>query len=357
MTVGLRARLYGGVTLDAGADIRLHGNSVAYAPPLPSYDIVAGASYALDVDSFRRPVVVTRVVEKAVAPPAPLEGRIAGVAKDKDGKGIGRAVVTVAGVPHGGVVTDADGSFETPALPPGPIIVEVSAHDFEPEKVTVAVTAGKTASVAVALTAKARTGNVRGKTTDAQGHAVEATLRFSGAQAYETRSDSGGLYSAALIPGPYRVVAEAPGLPSKESQLDVVADHDRQIDMTLRPLNPDLTVKDDEIVLRVPIAFKAGAPKIAPGQQAELDGVVALLEDRPDIRVLRIEAHWDATAGAKAKPMTDAQAAAVKAYLVGKGIPDARLETLGAGAERPLMPNITPAYRARNRRIELHIVR
>ena len=85
--------------------------------------------------------------------------------------------------------------------------------------------------------------------------------------------------------------------------------------------------------------------------------MVAVLEDRPEIRVLRVEAHWDPSAGPKAKEMTDAQAAAVKDYLVKKGIADARIEAVGMGADQPLVPNVTPVYKAKNRRLELHMIR
>jgi len=356
MTVGLRARVYRGLTLDAGADVRLQTNGLAYQPPMAPVTFLFGAAFPLDVDAFTRPVVVTKVVERKVVAP-PTEGRIAGVAKDKAGKGIARAVVTVAGRPHAGVVTDADGSFEIAALAPGPAKVEVSAPDFENEKVTTVVTAGQVAEVAVALTARARTGSVRGKTVDASGRAVEATLKFSGAQALETRTDGSGLYQAALLPGPYKVVAEAPGLPTKESTFEVVADSNRQVDLTLRPISPDLAVSETDIVLRDPIRFKAGAPKLTPAWQGELDAIVAVLEDRPDIRILRVEAHWDPSAGAKAKEITDAQAAAVKDYLVKKGVPETRIEAVGMSADQPLVPNVTPEYKVKNRRVELHIIR
>ena len=357
MTVGLRAQIYRGATLDVGADFRVRSNGLAYEPPLPPYAVLFGASYPLDVDAFTRPVVVTKVVDHTLPPPPPTEGRIAGVAKDKDGKGIPHAIVAIAGRPHGGVVTDADGSFEIPAVAPGPATLEVNAPDFSGEKVTTAVTAGHLTEVSVALTPKAHTGLVRGKTTDAQGHAVEATLKFSGAQTLETRTDGGGLYQAALLPGPYKVVAEAPGLPSKESQFEVVADSNRQIDLMLRPVSPDLTLTADEIVLRAPIKFKSGTPQLTPEWQAELDGVAAVLEDRPEIRTLRIEAHWDPSAGAKAKDMTQAQANAVRDYLIKKGIVDTRLEAVGMGSDQPLVPNVTPAYKVKNRRLELHAVR
>jgi outer membrane protein OmpA-like peptidoglycan-associated protein len=357
LTFGLRARIYKGATLDAGTDVRLQSNGAAYGPPLPPYDVVFGASYPLDVDAFTRPVVVTRTVEKLIPPPLPTEGRLAGVAKDKDGKAIAGAVVTVAGRAHGAVVTDADGSFETPELPPGPAHLEISAADFEPEKVTAAVVAGLRTDVAVSLTAKVKTGVVRGKVSDAQGHGVEATLKFNGAQAFEARSDASGFYSASLVAGPYQVKADALGLPTKEGQLDLAPGESRQMDLMLRPLSPDLTLGPEEIVLSVPIKFRAGAPKLLPRWQQELDGVALALEDHPEIRALRIEAHWDSGAADKVKALTEAQAAAVKDYLVKKGVAVSRLEAVGMGADQPLVPNVSSVYKAKNRRIELHTVK
>ncbi len=88
LTFGLRAQVYRGATLDVGADVRLRSTGLAYEPPLPPYAVIFGASYPLDVDAFSKPVIVTQVIEKKVEAP-PTEGRIAGVAKDKSGKGIG----------------------------------------------------------------------------------------------------------------------------------------------------------------------------------------------------------------------------------------------------------------------------
>jgi outer membrane protein OmpA-like peptidoglycan-associated protein len=358
LTFGLRAGIYKGATVDAGADVRLQSNGPAYGAPLPPYDVVFGLSYPLDVDAFTRPVVVTRTVEKLVQPPPPTEGRVAGVAKDKDGKAIAGAVVTVAGRAHGAVVTDADGTFETPALPPGPARLEISAADFEPEKVTAAVVAGQRADVTVSLTAKVKTGVVRGKISDGQGRGIEATLKFNGAQAFEARSDSSGFYSAALVAGPYQVKADALGLPTKEGQLELAPGESHQLDLTLRPLSPDLTLVADELVLRTPIRFRAGTPpRLQPQWQAELDGVAMALEDHPEFRTLRIEAHWDSGAGDKVKALTESQAAAVQEYLVKKGVAVSRLRAVGMGGDQPLVPNVSAVYKAKNRRVELHIER
>src|SRR5581483_8052286 len=172
---------------------------------------------------------------------------------------------------------------------------------------------------------------------------------------FEAKSDSSGGFSAALPAGPYKVTAEAPGFPTKEATLDVVAAQDKQLDFVLknRTPNPDVSFGPKGITLKKPIKFKSGPPALDPKWQSELDGVADVLEDHRDVKTLRIEAHWDTSAGAGAKDLTQKQADLIKEYLVKKGIPEGRIEAAGMGADKPLVPNLGPANKAKNRRVEL----
>jgi outer membrane protein OmpA-like peptidoglycan-associated protein len=357
LTFGLRARIYRGVTLDAGTDVRLRSVGFQYGPPIPTYDVLFGLNYGLDIDAFRRPVVVTKTVEKTIPAPVPEEGRIAGVVKDaKDGKPIAGAIVAIKDRPRSRVATDPDGSFVTGPLPPGPAELEVSAPNYDGDKARAVVAVGpRPVELAVALNAKVQTGNVRGRVLDAQGHGVDATIRFAGAEAFETKADTSGSFSASLPVGPYKVTAEAVGVGKKDAPLDIATGQDRQLDIVIRPPNPDVAVDGDAITLKQPIKFKsADSTKLEPKVQGELDGVAELLSDHPEIRTLRIEAHWDASAGTKGKEITNKQAGLVKDYLVKKGVPEGRVEAVGMGSDKPLVPNIGPANKAKNRRVELH---
>jgi outer membrane protein OmpA-like peptidoglycan-associated protein len=85
--------------------------------------------------------------------------------------------------------------------------------------------------------------------------------------------------------------------------------------------------------------------------------VADILDEHTDIKSLRVEAHWDTSAGPGAKDVTQKQADLIKQYLVKKGVADGRVEAVGVGADKPLVPNISPTNKAKNRRVELHVVR
>jgi outer membrane protein OmpA-like peptidoglycan-associated protein len=220
--------------------------------------------------------------------------------------------------------------------------------------------AGSSSTVEVALVAKVVNGNVRGKVSDRGGKGLAATIRFHGPQTFEAQADPNGAFSAVLPAGPYRVAVESTGYPAKELPLEVTAGQDRQFDVTLRPANPDVTLTPQAIVLRVPIKFRAGAPKLTPAIKAELEAVADILADHPEIKTLKIEAHWSGAArgkaGEAAKNLTEKQATVIKEFLVSKGAPADRIETVGAGGAAPLVPNLGPANQAKNRRVELVVV-
>jgi outer membrane protein OmpA-like peptidoglycan-associated protein len=358
MTLGLRARVFHRVTLDAGVDIALRSVGYQYGPPLPPYDVIFGLNYPFDTAAAGRPIVVERTIEKA---PAPSMGTVVGTVKNKtDGKPIAEAVVSFAGQPRARVATDPDGSFQSMPLPPGTADITVAAAGFEPATGKASIAAGSASTVQVALTPKVVNGNVRGKVSDRAGKPMAATIRFSGPKTFEAQADAGGAFSAVLPSGPYRVSIEATGYPRKEVPLDVGAGRDQQLDVTLRPANADVTLTPQAIVLRVPIKFKSGAPKLAPAIKTELDGVADVLVDHPEIKTLRIEAHWSGPAKGKGsdtvKKLTEKQATAIKDYLVSKGAPADRIEAVGSGGEVPLVPNLGPANQAKNRRVELVVV-
>ncbi|TLY66243.1 MAG: OmpA family protein [Gammaproteobacteria bacterium] len=72
---------------------------------------------------------------------------------------------------------------------------------------------------------------------------------------------------------------------------------------------------------------------------------------------LRIEGHTDPVGrSAFNRRLSQARAAAVRDALIARGVPAERLRARGFAARRPIADNTTESGRARNRRIEFHVV-
>lgn len=101
------------------------------------------------------------------------------------------------------------------------------------------------------------------------------------------------------------------------------------------------------------ILFDTGSDRIRPESTPTLEEIADMLTAHADLRIT-IEGHTDNVGNAEAnKSLSARRAAAVKTYLVGKGIDAARLETAGLGDTKPSAPNSTPEGRQQNRRVEL----
>jgi OmpA-OmpF porin, OOP family len=101
------------------------------------------------------------------------------------------------------------------------------------------------------------------------------------------------------------------------------------------------------------ITFATGQAAITPQSDQVLNDLLAVLVANADWR-LRIEGHTD-NVGDKAANMklSNARAAAVGAWLTGKGIDASRLSIAGLGDTQPVGDNATEEGRARNRRVVL----
>jgi len=100
------------------------------------------------------------------------------------------------------------------------------------------------------------------------------------------------------------------------------------------------------------ILFDTGKDVIKPESLPTLKGILSLLEKDPALK-FSIEGHTDNQGGKGVnQPLSERRAAAVKAWLEGKGIAADRLQSKGWGDTKPLDKNDTPEGRANNRRVE-----
>jgi outer membrane protein OmpA-like peptidoglycan-associated protein len=142
--------------------------------------------------------------------------------------------------------------------------------------------------------------------------------------------------------------------PNQPEDVDGDQDQDGCPDVVLYQ---NIVVTETTIELKQTIFFATGSDRILPQSFGLLDEIVDVLAKRADMR-LRIEGHTD-TKGAYAmnKALSQKRADSVKRYLISKGVDKKRLTAEGFGPDVPIDDNGTEAGRARNRRVEFHIVK
>lgn len=103
------------------------------------------------------------------------------------------------------------------------------------------------------------------------------------------------------------------------------------------------------------VLFSSGRSDLKPGATANLDRLVTFLGQAPD-RSVRIEGHTD-NVGSESLNQTLSQkrAESVAAYLMTRGVANARVTAVGQGYTSPVADNSSPAGRQANRRVEIII--
>jgi outer membrane protein OmpA-like peptidoglycan-associated protein len=336
-----------------GLDIALHSPGYAYAPSLAPWNLLFGLGYPFSL----LPRVVTREVpvEKVETQP---KGLVVGRVVNAVGTPIEGAVVGVAGRPYSRVVTDTDGTFQSVPLAPGPVELVIVANGFDTVSSKLDVIAGQAANVAFALSPHVPAARAVGHIGDSSGKGVVATLKLAGPQIAEGKSDESGAFALPVVPGQYVLRIDADQYLSKLVPLTVAEGQENAVKVTLRlrPALAGVTFKDGKLKLRQPVAFVAGGARPSAELAADslqlLDEVVDVLVNHPEIRQVRVEAHWSSgLPAAKAQELTDAQAKAVAQYLVEQGLGPERVASEGMGAKKPLVPNLGKG-KLKNRRIE-----
>ncbi|MBC7737204.1 MAG: OmpA family protein, partial [Candidatus Saccharibacteria bacterium] len=100
------------------------------------------------------------------------------------------------------------------------------------------------------------------------------------------------------------------------------------------------------------ITFRSASATLNVAGSAILNQIVDIISRCPDIRV-EIGGHTDDDGSDAANMrLSERRAAAVKTWLVSKGIAPDRLVSQGYGEANPLVPNDSSQNMARNRRIE-----
>ncbi len=362
LTFGLRVRPVAGLILDAALDVGLQSPGFQYGPPQPAWNLLLGAAYAYD-GGARKTKSVTKTITREIARGV-AEGKIRGIIRDaKTKKPVGGAGVRYINRLATAQLTADDGTFLSYGFTPGPVTLEVSRDDYEPVKLDVQVVAHGETPLEVLLTPKPpAAGQVRVRVSDPAGGPIGmASVHLSSAtgKSLDGDNEGAGTFSAKPTAGDWTVDITADGFLGKQRQVVVAPGQVQSLEITLskKPTVSHVQLTANEIAIKGTIHFGTTNADILPDGQQLLDEVGDVLVKNGQIRKLRIEGHTD-NRGVPEKnlQLSQARAAAVLAYLVKQGIDAARLESQGFGASQPLVPNLTPGNRAKNRRVTFRIL-
>ncbi|MBO5017868.1 MAG: OmpA family protein [Alistipes sp.] len=100
------------------------------------------------------------------------------------------------------------------------------------------------------------------------------------------------------------------------------------------------------------ITFDVGKATIKPESMGEINRIVQLMNENPDLK-FSVEGHTDSTGNAASnQTLSEQRSQAIVAKLVELGIAKDRLTAVGKGQNSPIADNSTDEGRAKNRRVE-----
>ncbi len=123
-------------------------------------------------------------------------------------------------------------------------------------------------------------------------------------------------------------------------------------------LNTAITpIKEGASLTLTNITFETNSAEIKQSSYSELDRVIELMRQNPAL-IIEIAAHTDDVGTAKYNlKLSQLRAESVVTYLKSNGIVNERFEARGYGKTKPLTPNQNKESRARNRRVELVVLK
>ncbi len=195
---------------------------------------------------------------------------------------------------------------------------------------------------------------VRGVVRDAKSlSAVPATITVEGGNSQQPNivAEQNGQFSVSLEKDQsYTFTVTAKGY--LEEQLVVETfDEGGSRTVLLQPLSEGNTITLSHVL------FEQSTANMVKGSEAELDRVVHMMNENPDISIY-ITGHTDNQGPAKANiDLSEQRVQSVIAYLKSKGIEDNRLSGKGFGPTRPIASNASEETRKLNRRVEFTIVK
>ncbi|WP_375579271.1 OmpA family protein [Marivirga tractuosa] len=147
----------------------------------------------------------------------------------------------------------------------------------------------------------------------------------------------------------YKVKVEAKGYIGIEEEISIKSDN-KSLVFSLMP-------SGSGSILRLDINFKQSKAEILEGSYSELDKLISMLKDYPNMEI-QLEGHTDFRGSASANMrLSEKRVKAVKSYLASKSVNPDRIKTKAFGGTQPLSRENTEEAKLNNRRVEARILK
>ena len=194
-----------------------------------------------------------------------------------------------------------------------------------------------------------------GPMADVAVHVKDAT----GKTASATTNATGDYKVEGVMAGAFKVDAEPDGYLFAGIAAEGKARTEKTVDIYLRakPKQTLVTLSKNEITIKQQVQFGVDTAKILPESFALLAEIADLIARTSTIKRLEVQGHTD-NAGSPDynQKLSDGRSSAVRQWLVDHGIDSTRLVAKGYGESKPLVPNLTPTMKSKNRRVQFIIL-
>jgi outer membrane protein OmpA-like peptidoglycan-associated protein len=377
-----------GFNLVAAVDVGITGvgTFIEEVRPTPPWMLYLGAGWAFDTWD-RPPVVQEKIVEKPVA--AKTGRKIRGfIHEEGKQEGIPGAIVSWENHPElTSLAAGPDGRFVTQELDEGPYVFGIKAEGYKPGQCTTTIVRPSQPPPAppskqgppaqppppaysgdlqldCTLQALPRIGNIVGRVRDAEGggpvgNVAVKVLDVKGRDWTGTTDAQGNFRFEGLTPGEGSVSLDHADYLATTEKVDIKPRQDNVVEIKLqkRPKTANVTVGKTEIFIKQQIQFALDSAVILPESNGLLTEIADVMIKNPRIRKVEVQGHTDNSGTVEHnQKLSEDRAASVVAWLTSHGVSGDRLVPKGYGQGKPLVPNVTAANRAKNRRVQFIIL-